>query len=145
MRELERNLRHAAPDGAHGLPPLAVVGAGRAGRSIAAAADLAGVAAQLAGREHALEACRQAEVALLCVPDTAIADACGTIAAAVPPLRFVGHLSGATGLDALAPARERGAEAFSLHPLQTLPDGGADLTGAPCAVAGSSPAALRLA
>ena len=63
----------------------------------------------------------------------------------MPPLRFVGHLSGATALDALAPARERGAEAFSLHPLQTIPDGDADLTGAPCAVSGSSAAALRLA
>ena len=30
------------------------------------------------------------------------------------------------GVTSLAPARERGAEVFSLHPLQTLPDGGAD-------------------
>jgi predicted short-subunit dehydrogenase-like oxidoreductase (DUF2520 family) len=146
MRELERDLRDdAAPDAAHTLPPLAVVGAGRAGRSIAGAADLAGVAVELAGREQAVEACRRAEMALLCVPDAAITDACATIAPAVPPLRFVGHLSGATGLDALAPARQRGAEGFSLHPLQTIPDGGADPTGAPCAVSGSSPAALRLA
>lgn len=145
MRELERDLRDdAAPDASDTLP-LAVVGAGRAGRSIAGAADAAGVAVQLAGREHALEACRQAEIALLCVPDAAITDACTTIAPAVPPLRFVGHLSGATKLDALAPARERGAEGFSLHPLQTIPDAGSDLTGAPCAVSGSSPAALRLA
>jgi predicted short-subunit dehydrogenase-like oxidoreductase (DUF2520 family) len=146
MRELERDLRNdAAPEATPGLPPLAVVGAGRAGRSIAGAADLAGVTTQLADRERPLEACRRAEVALLCVPDAAITEACAAISAAVPPLRFVGHLSGATGLDALAPARERGAEGFSLHPLQTIPDGGADLTGAPCAVSGSSPAALRLA
>jgi predicted short-subunit dehydrogenase-like oxidoreductase (DUF2520 family) len=63
----------------------------------------------------------------------------------VPPLHFVGHVSGATTLDALAPARERGAETFSLHPLQTILDGSADLTGAPGAVSGSSAAALRLA
>jgi predicted short-subunit dehydrogenase-like oxidoreductase (DUF2520 family) len=146
MRELERDLTDAAANDAGGWPfPLAVIGAGRAGRSIAAAAEVAGVRVELAGRERAVEACRRAEVALLCVPDAAIPDACETIAAAVPPLRFVGHLSGATTLDALAPARERGAEAFSLHPLQTIPHGGADLTGAPCAVSGSSPAALRLA
>jgi predicted short-subunit dehydrogenase-like oxidoreductase (DUF2520 family) len=145
MRELERNLYDAAAPHAERLPPLAVVGAGRAGRSISAAANLAGVATQLAGREQAVEACRQAEVALLCVPDAAIVDACAAIADAVPPLRFVGHVSGATTLDALAEARARGAEAFSLHPLQTIPDGGADLTGAPCAVSGSSAAALQLA
>jgi predicted short-subunit dehydrogenase-like oxidoreductase (DUF2520 family) len=145
MRELERDLSDAtAPRTDDWLPRLAVVGAGRAGRSIAAAAELAGVPAELAGREQALEACRRAEVALLCVPDATIADACATIAAAVPPLRFVGHVSGATTLDALAPARERGAETFSLHPLQTILDGSADLTGAPGAVSGSSAAALRL-
>jgi predicted short-subunit dehydrogenase-like oxidoreductase (DUF2520 family) len=146
MRELERNLRDpAAPGAADRLPPLAVVGAGRAGRSIAGAADLAGVAVQLADREHAVDVCRRAEVALLCVPDAAIADACAAIAHAVPPLRFVGHVSGATTLEALAAARARGAEVFSLHPLQTIPDGGADLAGAPCAVSGSSAAALQLA
>jgi predicted short-subunit dehydrogenase-like oxidoreductase (DUF2520 family) len=146
MRELERDLPDAtAPPADDWLRPLAVVGAGRAGRSIAAAAALAGVPAELAGREEALEVCRRAEVALLCVPDAAIADACATIAVAVPPLRFVGHVSGATTLDALAPARERGAGTFSLHPLQTILDGSADLTGAPGAISGSSAAALRLA
>jgi predicted short-subunit dehydrogenase-like oxidoreductase (DUF2520 family) len=57
----------------------------------------------------------------------------------------VGHTSGATRLDALEPAVRRGAEAFSLHPLQTVPEPGTDLTGAPCAVAGSTPAALAFA
>jgi predicted short-subunit dehydrogenase-like oxidoreductase (DUF2520 family) len=146
MRELERDLPDAtAPRADDWLPALAVVGAGRAGRSIAATAELAGVPIELAGREQALEACRRAEVALLCVPDAAITGACATIAGAVPPLRFVGHVSGATTLDAMAPARDQGAEVFSLHPLQTIPDGGADLTGAPGAVSGSSAAALRLA
>ena len=146
MRELERDLTGAAATDAEGRPlPLAVIGVGRAGRSIAAAAERAGVPVELADRDRALEACRGAEVALLCVPDAAIADACATIAAAAPPLRFVGHLSGVTTLDALAPARRRGAEAFSLHPLQTIPHGDADLTGAPCAVSGSSAGAVRLA
>src|SRR5919198_1448199 len=59
--------------------------------------------------------------------------------------RPVGHVSGATGLGALHDAAERGAAVFSLHPLQTVPDARAELAGAPCAVAGSSGAALALA
>jgi predicted short-subunit dehydrogenase-like oxidoreductase (DUF2520 family) len=124
---------------------LAVVGAGRAGRSIAREAADAGLEFQLSGREGALAACELSDVALLCVPDAAISDACARIAPAVPPLRFVGHVSGATPLTALAAAAERGAELFSLHPLQTLPDGEGNLSGAACAVSGSSPAALDLA
>jgi predicted short-subunit dehydrogenase-like oxidoreductase (DUF2520 family) len=147
MRELERELPRDAPlsAGAEQLPPLAVIGAGRAGGAIARGAERAGLTVELAGRDDALDACRVAEAALLCVPDGAIADACEVVAAAVPPLRFVGHTSGATPLEALAPAGERGAELFSLHPLQTIPDGEADLAGVPCAVSGSSDEALRLA
>jgi predicted short-subunit dehydrogenase-like oxidoreductase (DUF2520 family) len=146
MRELERDLPNIAKTGHEGaLPALAVIGAGRAGTSIAATAERAGLEVELPGRDGALYACRRAGAALLCVPDDAIRDACATVAAAVPPLGFVGHVSGATSLEALRPARERGAEAFSIHPLQTIPDPGSDLTGAPCAVSGSSAAALRLA
>jgi predicted short-subunit dehydrogenase-like oxidoreductase (DUF2520 family) len=124
---------------------LAVVGAGRAGRSIARVASEAGLQVELSGREGALAASELADVALLCVPDAAIADACARIAPAVPPLRFVGHVSGATPLSELRAAAERGADVFSLHPLQTLPDGEAELAGAACAVSGSSPAARELA
>jgi predicted short-subunit dehydrogenase-like oxidoreductase (DUF2520 family) len=146
MRELERDLPNIAETVHEGaLPPLAVIGAGRVGRSIAAAAERAGLEVELAGREGALDACRGAEAALLCVPDSAIRKACATVAAAVPPLSLVGHVSGATDLEALRPARARGAEAFSIHPLQTIPDPGSDLTGAPCAVSGSSDAVLELA
>ena len=147
MWELERDLPdHAAPDADSGaMPPLAVIGPGRAGRSIAMAARRAGWPVELAGRDRALEVSRRAEIALLCVPDAAIAEACAAIVAGAPPLRFFGHSSGATALEVLAPALERGADAFSLHPLQTIPDGDAELTGAPCAVAGSSPAASDLA
>src|SRR5215210_2596474 len=95
MRELERNLPDAAAPRADqfAVPPLAVIGAGRAGRSIAVAARRARLPVELAGRDRALDACRRAGVALLCVPDLAIADACVAVAAAVPPLRFVGHVS----------------------------------------------------
>lgn len=124
---------------------LSIVGAGRVGGAIGRAARKAGLEARLAGRDDAVEACRQAEVALLCVPDAAIVEAVEAISVAVPPLRLVGHTSGATTLDVLAPARERGAATFSIHPLQTVPGPDADLAGAPCAIAGSDPEAAELA
>ena len=147
MRELEREPSTDAARAAETppIPPLAVIGRGRVGRSIATAARRAGLAFRLAGRDEAPIAARESEAALLCVPDAAIAAACETLAAAVPPLRFVGHTSGATTLDELAAARAAGAEGFSLHPLQTLPDGATDLEGSPCAIAGSSVGALALA
>ena len=141
MRELEREL-----PGQRGEPrSLAIVGAGRVGASLAGAAGDAGLAVTVAGREDALDACRAADAALLCVPDSAIAEACRAVAAAVPPLSFVGHTSGATTLAPLSPARARGAQAFSLHPLQTFPDGETAVSGTPCAVAGSSPNATEFA
>jgi predicted short-subunit dehydrogenase-like oxidoreductase (DUF2520 family) len=127
------------------VPALAVIGRGRAGGSVARAARSAGIDVRLAGREDAVEACRAVDVALLCVPDASIAEAAAAIAIAAPPLRFVGHTSGATGLDALGPVVEAGAEAFSLHPLQTLPDPEGDLAGSACAVSGATEAALALA
>jgi predicted short-subunit dehydrogenase-like oxidoreductase (DUF2520 family) len=147
MRELERDLPDDAgtDPGAADLPAMAVIGAGRVGSAVARAAASAGLRAEVGGRDDALERASRAEVALLCVPDGAIADACAAIAPAVPPVRFVGHVSGATGLGALAAAAKAGAATFSLHPLQTVPDAGADLTGAPCAIAGSDDEALRLA
>jgi predicted short-subunit dehydrogenase-like oxidoreductase (DUF2520 family) len=140
MRELERD-PNAKP-----LSALAVIGAGRVGTAVARAASAAGIEVALAGREEVGDACREAEAALLCVPDAAIQTACETVAGAGrPDLRFIGHTSGATGLDALAAAAAIGIGTFSLHPLQTIPDGEADLRGAPCAVAGSDAGATALA
>ena len=125
--------------------PLAIVGDGRAGGSLARMARSAGIDVRVAGRGGAAEACRGAGAALLCVGDDEIDDACAEIvgAGAVPP--FVGHVSGATPLIVLGPAADAGAEAFSLHPLQTIPDPEADLTGTPCAVSGMSPAGEKFA
>lgn len=141
MRELERDRSDTNPS----LPALAVVGPGRVGRAVARAAADAGLEVSLAGRRDALAACERAGAGLLCVPDGAIEAACQTVARAVPPLRFLGHTSGATPLSALSSASDRGVQTFSLHPLQTIPDGGATLTGAPCAVSGDSEDALALA
>lgn len=144
MRELERT-RTDTTGRADAQLPLAVIGAGRVGRSIAHAASDVGLSVTLSGRRDALAACEQARAALLCVPDDSIEEACETASAAVPPLRFVGHTSGATGLDALGAAARRGARTFSIHPLQTVPDGGPHLAGSACAVSGSDGAAVRYA
>jgi predicted short-subunit dehydrogenase-like oxidoreductase (DUF2520 family) len=53
-----------------------------------------------------------AQLVLLCVPDTAIAD----VARTIEPGPWVAHVSGATPLSALDPHRRR----FGLHPLQTF-------------------------
>lgn len=80
-----------------------------------------------------------AETIVLCVPDAEIAAAAEAVAGSA---RYVGHTSGATPLTALSAAR---AEAFGLHPLQTVADHGADLRGCGCAIAGSTPGALEVA
>lgn len=140
MRELERHASGDTP-----LPSLAIIGPGRVGSTLARLCSEAGYEVRLAGREDALEACGAAEVAILCVPDGEIEAACAVAAAAARPPRFVGHTSGATPLSALSAAGSRGAALFSIHPLQTIPDAGASLTGAPAAVAGDSSEALAVA
>jgi predicted short-subunit dehydrogenase-like oxidoreductase (DUF2520 family) len=146
MRELERDLpspNATAPQAA--IPALAVVGTGRVGSSLAAAAERAMIQVRLAGRSEAIDACREAEAALLCVPDAAIDEVAAAIADAKPDVRFAGHTSGASGLDALDPLVAEGAATFSLHPLQTVPDGNTDFTGCPAAISGATAEALGLA
>ncbi len=145
MRELERDLPTTDIAPGTELPALAILGAGRVGRSIAAAARRAGIEVALAGRDDGLDACRWAQAVLLCVPDEAIADAAESVAEAVPPIELVGHVSGATELAALAPASAVGAATFSIHPLQTVPDGETDFSGSPCAISGSEPVAVEFA
>ena len=56
----------------------------------------------------------------------------------IAPGPLVGHCSGATGLDVLAPH-----EAFSLHPLMTVTPQGARFAGAGAAISGASPRGLQ--
>jgi len=129
MRELERQ-----PD----PPPLrvAIIGRGRLGTALARAL-----------RERGLDVpqplAREADVTefglvVLCVPDCEIA----ATAAELAPDTIVGHCSGATGLDVLAPH-----ERFSLHPLMTFTadDGAERFAGAGAAIAGNTPRALEIA
>jgi predicted short-subunit dehydrogenase-like oxidoreductase (DUF2520 family) len=114
----------------------AIVGAGRVGTALAAALRAAGIAVE--GPLNRGETVRDPGPVLLCVPDGQIAAA----ASALEPGRLAGHTSGATTLAPLA-----GFEAFSVHPLMTVPTGAgpSQLAGAPAAVAGSTPRALQVA
>jgi len=96
------------------------------------------MSARLAERRLALPG-REPDVVLLCVPDRAIAEA----SAAVEPGPWVGHVSGATPLAALASHERR----FSLHPLQTFTHerGPEQLDGAWAAVTGETGEALAIA
>jgi predicted short-subunit dehydrogenase-like oxidoreductase (DUF2520 family) len=121
------------------LDSIAIVGAGRLGSALSAALDAAGLSV-LGPLGRGADA-RGATAVLLCVPDGEIAAAASRIAGARDGV-LVGHCSGATGLDVLAPY-----EAFSLHPLMTVPAGAPPgvLAGAGCAVDGSTPRALAAA
>jgi len=78
-----------------------VIGRGRVGSAVAARLDERGVTLR-----------EDAELTLLCVPDTAIRE----VARGLTPGPWVAHVSGATPLAALDPHERR----FSLHPLQTF-------------------------
>lgn len=131
MRELERDPLHTPTERA----PIVIVGRGRVGSSLAAAAESAGLPVRMTATADAPGAARGATAALLCVPDSAIAATAETLAADPPPL--VGHVSGATSLSALDATSRAGAAAFSLHPLQTFAGASTPLAGIPCATAGS--------
>jgi predicted short-subunit dehydrogenase-like oxidoreductase (DUF2520 family) len=125
------------------LPALArlrcaVVGAGRLGRAMTTGLREAGI--EVDGPLGRGARCPDADVVILVVPDAEIANAAAAVERrADGPL--VGHCSGATTLDVLAPH-----EAFSLHPLMTVPaDGSARFAGASAAVAGSTPHARGIA
>ena len=141
MRELERDLLPTPTTDA----PIAVIGRGRVGGSLAAAMETAGIPVRLASAAEAEIAAAGATAALICVPDEAIEPVCGTLAAADPVPALVGHVSGATTLAALSPARDRGAATFSLHPLQTFAGERTPLGGIPAATAGSDSAAEAFA
>src|SRR5262245_10662673 len=119
---------------------LAVVGAGRVGTSLAVLWQRAGhrIVAVAGGAAtprraarflpdvpvlDAIGAAKSAEVVVIATPDSAIGPVCEEMAAAgaLDAANAVVHASGATGLDALAPAAATGASTLSVHPLQTCP------------------------
>jgi predicted short-subunit dehydrogenase-like oxidoreductase (DUF2520 family) len=141
MRELERELiPQPTPDA-----PVVLIGRGSVGESLTAAAEAAGLPARLAQSADAAEAARGATAAILCVPDDAVFSVCEAVAQADPLPRLVGHPSGAGTLASLEPAFAAGAATFSLHPLQTFPDGATPVEGTPAAIAGSDEEAAAFA
>ena len=113
------------------IETVTVIGRGRVG---------AAVAGRLAEREIDVRDQGDADIVLLCVPDSAISDVAAGLA---PRQGWVGHVSGATPLAALDPHSRR----FSLHPLQTFSRsrGPEQLDGAFAAVTGESAEALAIA
>jgi predicted short-subunit dehydrogenase-like oxidoreductase (DUF2520 family) len=111
-----------------------VIGTGRAGGAIRARLVERGLDVT-AGRQPGPDA----ELIVLCVPDSAIADVASNLV--VGP--WIAHVSGATRLDALDPHELR----FSVHPLQTLARdrGPEQLDGAWGAVSAESPEAMARA
>jgi predicted short-subunit dehydrogenase-like oxidoreductase (DUF2520 family) len=78
-----------------------VIGSGRVGSAVSARLRERGIGVQT-----------DADVVLLCVPDTAIRE----VARSIEPGPWIAHVSGATPLAALGPHTRR----FSMHPLQTF-------------------------
>jgi predicted short-subunit dehydrogenase-like oxidoreductase (DUF2520 family) len=98
-----------------------VIGRGRVGSALASRLE-----------ERGVELRADAELVLLCVPDTAIADTARDLV----PGPWVAHVSGATPLQALDPNTRR----FGMHPLQTFTHsrGAEQLDGAWAAVTAES-------
>jgi predicted short-subunit dehydrogenase-like oxidoreductase (DUF2520 family) len=98
-----------------------VIGLGRVGSAVSGRLD-----------ERGVERRDDAQVVLLCVPDSAISE----VARGLPPGPWVAHTSGATPLSALDPHERR----FGLHPLQSFDRSGdpAQLDGAHAAVTGEN-------
>ena len=130
MRELERD----PSTDTSACSRLAIVGRGRLGTALAEALRATGCDVE-GPLGHGADG-TGADAVLLCVPDAQIAAAAANIA----PGRLVGHCSGATGLDPLAPH-----ESFSFHPLMTVTADGARFAGAGAAIAGSTPRAAAFA
>jgi predicted short-subunit dehydrogenase-like oxidoreductase (DUF2520 family) len=118
------------------MTDVVIIGPGRAGAALAALCEARGVEAVLTRETGAAAGAR---VAILAVPDDAIA----TVAQELPSGPWVGMLSGATPLTALG----WGPKRFVLHPAQTLSaDGGAaQWDGVTAFVTGASPEALEAA
>lgn len=114
--------------------PIAIVGTGRVGRAVAA--HLRAVGIDVRGPFGRGASVGDASIVLLAVPDAAIPAA----STAIAPGPFVGHFSGATTLEPLAPH-----EGFGIHPLTTVTGPETPLAGVPAAIAGSTPRALETA
>ena len=128
---------------------IILVGPGRAGGSLAVAADAAGheIVGVLARREDDQHVARrlglvarpigaaipEADLMVVAVRDDAIGAVARALAGGAIPARWAVHLSGLAAVGVLDPLREAGLDTGAFHPLQTFPDwrtGSATLRGA---------------
>ncbi len=120
---------------------VAVVGAGRVGTAVAVLLQRAGhsivaVSGRGPTRERVVTylpgvpimdaeaAAARAELVIIGVPDDAIAETAAAVASGggFRKGQWASHLSGASRLAVLDPARQAGAGRLAIHPLQTIPD-----------------------
>jgi predicted short-subunit dehydrogenase-like oxidoreductase (DUF2520 family) len=110
---------------------LIVVGPGRAGGSLALAAEAAGHEMVGVLSRHPVErwvslewdtAIPEADVMFIAVRDEAIPEVASRIAPWVGDIGVVAHLSGFTPVMALHEIQEQGTAVGGFHPLQSLPD-----------------------
>ena len=121
-----------------GRPRLLLVGAGRVGTAVAillkrAGWSVAGVisltpasaergAALLDAPVAPIEGAPAADLYLLGVPDDAIEEVAGSLAAQASPGAVAVHLAGSLGTEPLGPLSDRGLGVAALHPVQACPD-----------------------
>lgn len=103
-----------------GYPVVAV-----AGRSVSLLRErVRYTGGQVFSADRIAEAAKLATLIFITTPDDVIAGVCGEIAqqGGFQPGDKVIHLSGAGGLDLLAPARQAGARVACIHPIQSFAD-----------------------
>lgn len=140
---------------------LVVFGPGRAGGSIALAAERAGhrvvglvpgptgtVRTELLHLPVSGEQLPGCDLLVVAVPDDALPEVVARLEGTTASISVVAHLSGFTSHEVLAPLRREGTAIGSLHPVQSLPDpatGSEALRGASAAVSGERRAVTLLA
>lgn len=104
------------------IQSVTVIGSGRAGSAIAAAAQLNGYQTKV--RRHTDLEHLEADLILLAVPDAAIAEMVGRLQQILPSqpssVAYVVHVSGAQTRAVLAPLEKDGYVTASVHPFQTI-------------------------
>lgn len=122
--------------------------AGVASRTLASAQRCAALTGDPPATSDPAPAVVNADIIILATPDGQIEAACQAIAdqGVIRPGQLFLHLSGALTSNVLEPARHKGAEVLSLHPIQALadPQKGAELLRGSCfCLEGTAPAITR--
>lgn len=123
-----------------------VFGAGKVGRALAKALKRAGVPVTLRGARRGLPSRRiAADLLVLSVRDDQLPALARALATAdiLPPGVAVVHCAGALGAEVLAPLRSAGVVVAQMHPLVSVADSSAELSGGWLHVSGDAEAVAR--